>query len=120
MPDSFPGPRGLIGVLAVWPWLALAQAPGASATPETPAPPLQHHSVTRGLATGVEPGPADWVQANAAVGQFPRGHVDLLKWEQAQDAATAPMPQARPPSEPGHHPHRGHPGPGARDPGARP
>jgi hypothetical protein len=26
----------------------------------------------------------DWKTANADVGRFPRGHVDLLKWEQAQ------------------------------------
>jgi len=29
----------------------------------------------------------DWRQANEAVAQFPRGHADVLKWEQAQPAA---------------------------------
>ena len=29
----------------------------------------------------------DWRQANATVGQYPRGHADVLRWEQAQPAA---------------------------------
>lgn len=32
-----------------------------------------------------------WRDANAAVGQFPRGHADLLKWEQQQAPAAAPV-----------------------------
>ena len=32
-----------------------------------------------------------WRDANAAVGQFPRGHADLLKWEQQQAPAVAPQ-----------------------------
>lgn len=28
----------------------------------------------------------DWRQANATVGQYPRGHADVLRWEQAQPA----------------------------------
>jgi hypothetical protein len=31
-----------------------------------------------------------WRAANAAVGQFQRGHVDVLKWEQAHPSAPAP------------------------------
>ena len=30
----------------------------------------------------------DWRQANEAVGQFPRGHADVLRWEQSQAAAS--------------------------------
>jgi outer membrane protein TolC len=37
------------------------------------------------------PEPA-WRAANAAVGQFPRGHADLLKWEQEQARVAAPAP----------------------------
>lgn len=36
----------------------------------------------------------DWRQANEAVGQFPRGHADVLRWEQSQasKATTAQSP----------------------------
>ena len=37
-----------------------------------------------------------WREANAAVGQFPRGHADLLKWEQQQAPAAAPAVPALP------------------------
>jgi hypothetical protein len=37
-----------------------------------------------------------WRDANAAVGQFPRGHADLLKWEQQQAPVTAPVAPAVP------------------------
>lgn len=37
-----------------------------------------------------------WRDANAAVGQFPRGHADLLKWEQQQVQAAAPVAPALP------------------------
>ena len=37
-----------------------------------------------------------WRDANAAVGQFPRGHADLLKWEQQQAPAAAPVAPAVP------------------------
>jgi cytochrome c peroxidase len=41
---------------------------------------------------------ASWRQANALVAQFPRGHADLLKWEQAQSpqASAAAMATATP------------------------
>lgn len=34
--------------------------------------------------------PSDWKAANEAVGQFKRGHADLLKWEAAHGANAAP------------------------------
>lgn len=37
-----------------------------------------------------------WRGANTAVGQFPRGHADLLKWEQSQAPVTAAMTVAMP------------------------
>lgn len=37
-----------------------------------------------------------WRDANAAVGQFPRGHADLLKWEQQQAPAAAPAAPVTP------------------------
>ena len=38
---------------------------------------------------------ADWKKANAAVAEFPRGHADVLKWEQQNlPAAAAQAPSA--------------------------
>ncbi len=37
---------------------------------------------------------ASWRQANALVAQFPRGHADLLKWEQAQSPHAGAEPAA--------------------------
>ncbi len=47
-------------------------------------------------AQGQESAAQEWRKANEAVGQFPRGHVDVLRWEQSQTpkAATAQSPAA--------------------------
>jgi hypothetical protein len=48
-------------------------------------------------AQGPAPAAAtDWRRANEAVAQFPRGHADVLKWEQAQPPAPLPTPSAQP------------------------
>jgi hypothetical protein len=60
-----------------------------AADPASPVPAARYLSAFAGVATGVEPAADDWKKANAAVGQFPRGHADLLKWEQAQDGKPA-------------------------------
>jgi len=60
-----------------------------AADPATPVPAALYASAFAGLSTGVEPALDDWKKANAAVAQFPRGHADLLKWEQAQEAKPA-------------------------------
>ena len=71
-----------------------AQAPGnyrLDPTPtlqatqaSTPVPAAVYRSVFADLPQGVEETSLDWKAANAAVGQFKRGHIDLLKWEQEQ------------------------------------
>ena len=107
------------------PGLALAQAmtaPKVTTTntatavakvtdPTAAVPPVVYQSVFADTPTGVEMESADWKKANAEVGQFKRGHVDILKWEEAQtkapmppkpmttDAAKPAMPSA-PPSPP--------------------
>lgn len=96
---------------AVAPGLALAQAMTAVKTtppamvsvtaPARPAvtdpaaavPPVVYQSVFAGSPTGVEMESADWKKANAEVGQFKRGHVDILKWEEAQQAKAAMPPK---------------------------
>ncbi|MFS2032959.1 hypothetical protein ACEN8I_02935 [Polaromonas sp. CT11-55] len=67
-----------------------------AADPAAPVPPALYTSAFAGLPSGVEPALDDWKKANAAVGQFPRGHADLLKWEQAQGAQPA-APAAKKP-----------------------
>ncbi len=59
----------------------------------TPVPPVVYRSVFADLPQGVESTTLDWKTANATVGQFKRGHADLLKWEQ-QQAAKALTPPA--------------------------
>ena len=53
--------------------------------------------------------PGDWRAANETVALFPRGHADVVRWEEARprDARTAGLPGA-PASEAGPtpHPHR--------------
>jgi hypothetical protein len=60
-----------------------------AADPATPVPAALYSSAFSGLSTGVEPASDDWKKSNAAVGQFPRGHADLLKWEQARKVPPA-------------------------------
>ena len=86
---------------------AQAQAPGSvrlDPTPtlqasqaSTPVPAVAYRSVFADLPQGVENTALDWKAANAAVGQFKRGHADLLKWEQEQARTPAPPTQGAQP-----------------------
>lgn len=75
-------------------------SPPDAADPAPPVPRVQYRSVFQDTPTGVEPDSVDWKKANTDVGQFPRGHVDLLKWEQGRAVpppaapASAPAPGA--------------------------
>lgn len=88
------------------PWMAAALAvlaPAALAAdpadPAAPVPAPQYRSVFTGPA-GVEEEMVDWKKANADVGQFPRGHIDLLRWEERQDPdARRPESAPVPPQE---------------------
>jgi hypothetical protein len=53
------------------------------------APPVLYRSVFVDTPTGTLAEETDWKKANADVGQFKRGHIDILRWESAQ----APKPQ---------------------------
>lgn len=86
---------------------AVAQAPGAvrlDPTPTlqasqsgTPVPALQYRSSLAQLPKGVEQSETDWKTANANVGQFQRGHIDLLQWENDQARKNAaPAKGAKP------------------------
>lgn len=69
-----------------------AVPPAGAADPAAPVPRLQYRSVFQ--PPRPEPQALDWQQANETVGQFPRGHIDLLKWEERQPAP-APRQEAR-------------------------
>jgi hypothetical protein len=55
-------------------------------------PLANYQSVLRGLPQGVESQSTDWRSANDAVGQFKRGHIDLLKLENAPPAQPRSQP----------------------------
>jgi hypothetical protein len=96
-------PWRVLWAISLLPALALAQVPGQNlprvADPEAPVPTTPYRSALAGLPVGVETGSTGWSRANAEVGQFPRGHADILKWE-AQQAA---QPTASPPGTSSHH-----------------
>ncbi len=134
-PFSFLSAGRLARLALLAPSLALAQNPPplkafdfAGATDgAAPTVPL----VYQGMAPRPAPqlGAQDWRAANAAVGQFPRGHADIVGWEAAQakggsgangaaPPATSAMPMqhgdhpAMAPAAPLHggaHPHSMHP-----------
>lgn len=95
----------VLGLLLGPPTLTLARAdalqaadPGQPVAPAATAPPP--------LALPAITAPADrqhaleaWQRANRAVGDFPRGHIDLLRWEKGATPAPAAVgqtPQAAP------------------------
>jgi hypothetical protein len=58
----------------------------AVVSPTAYAPPVLYRSVFVDTPTGIETEETDWKKANADVGQFKRGHMDILRWEEAQAA----------------------------------
>jgi hypothetical protein len=82
------------------PTLCVAQ--GSVSDPAAAVPPVVYQSVFVESPKGVETQSIDWKKANADVAQFPRGHVDILKWEEAQikgKAQAAPQ-SPQPPKSP--------------------
>ncbi len=92
----------LISAFAAVPGWVSAQ-PGA-ADPAAQVPAVVYRSVFADTATGVEMESTDWKAANGAVGQFTNGHIDILKWEAAQEQkkgqASMPMPMPMPHAAP--------------------
>jgi hypothetical protein len=81
-------------VAGTWPLMGLA---ADAADPAAPVPRIEYRCAFAGTPRGVEEGSVDWKTANAEVGLFPRGHVDLLKWEEAQGVQRGPAKQPAPP-----------------------
>ena len=69
--------------------------------PDAPTLALQHRALAAGAAIVNQPG--DWKAANAAVGEFPRGHGDVLRWEKSQGNASGPAPDSGAPAHQHHH-----------------
>lgn len=90
----------LAGALALTPFGASAQGAGSvhinteptrlASSPATPVPSVDYRSPFQDIPKGVEATVMDWKTSNATVGQFKRGHVDLLKWESEQNRAAGP------------------------------
>ncbi len=87
------------------PVLAAAIAAGAqtlpvqaaqAARPEAAVPPVPYQAMTPAGFSGLASDAVDWKAANAEVGQFRRGHRDIVRWE--KDRAAAPAAPA--PAEP--------------------
>jgi hypothetical protein len=84
---------------ALLPQLASAQPAEPAADAAAAVPRVPYRSVFDGMPRGVESAREDWKKANAEVGRFPRGHIDLLKWEEAQERRT-PQPAGSGATEP--------------------
>ena len=72
-----------------------------AASPQAQVPGANYQNAMRGLPQGVESQSTDWRSANDTVGQFKRGHIDLLKLENAPPAQSGAQPSA---SQPGSQP----------------
>lgn len=97
-------PTLLVLAVLAWPALSLAQnapdqtrTPPAAADADASVPALRYHSALVYSPRGVVQDQDDWAAANARVGQFARGHADILKAEQAQGLVTPATPNASAP-----------------------
>jgi hypothetical protein len=63
-----------------------------AARPQARVPLANYQNTLRGLPQGVESQSTDWRSANDMVGQFKRGHIDLLKLENAPPAQPRSQP----------------------------
>ena len=61
-----------------------------AADPQAKVPAVAYRSVFKETSLGVEKDTRDWRKANDEVGKFTRGHVDILKSEE-QENATKPI-----------------------------
>jgi hypothetical protein len=91
--SSLTAAASLAAASAAWALPPVADPAAATAA-------LQHRPLP--ASGGVETTSMEWRDANAAVGAFPRGHADLLRWEAAQ-SAQAGQPAATSRQQPGHH-----------------
>ena len=87
---------------AALPSLAVAQSsapPKPAAVLDAATPVAAPHYESLPVSAKIVEQIGDWIAANTAVAQFPRGHADVLRWEKSQ-AAQKPSPE--PPTVPSH------------------
>lgn len=72
-----------------------------------PGAPLVHPGMAPLPLGNSTPAPNAWREAHQAVAAFPRGHADILAWEQQSAASPALSPTHTPPATPGGQPHSG-------------
>ena len=86
-----------------------ATAQSTVTDPGAKVPPVVYQSVFNQSPVGVETKSVDWIKANAEVGQFKRGHVDILKWEESRakdksvskaEGMAKPTPDTKPDGKP--------------------
>ena len=103
----------LVSLLLVLAWPAMAQTPiqtpiqsprpdvsaadprSASALPDWRAA-MPSPTASPELPASLDEAIRRWQAAHRAVGEFPRGHADLLRWEQARTGEASPKPTADP------------------------
>lgn len=102
-----PATRALVSVivyaLVAAPTIAMAKS--SVADPGAVVPPVVYQSVFVDGPKGVETTSTDWKKANAQVGQFKRGHMDILKWDDAHNPANPAVPETMAPPAPAMHKH---------------
>jgi hypothetical protein len=83
----------------VFPVKAQNKPPSPEVDPQQIVPSAHYRNVFTDTPSGVEQGKTDWKLANDKVGEFRRGHIDILKKEEA-DAAKSDVtkpPKVSPP-----------------------
>lgn len=63
-------------------------------------PAVTYRSVFKETSLGVEKDTDNWRKANNEVGKFLRGHVDILKWEEQENAKAMKEPMSKSMQEP--------------------
>ncbi len=79
----------VLGAPVLGPSQTLPQQAAAAATADAPVPAIVYQPLEPAGASALVQEGQDWKAANAAVGQYPRGHRDIVKWEKAQPPAPA-------------------------------
>ncbi len=90
--------RAIANAISITPLLACVAHAQNAANPKELVPPVTYQSVFASIPMGVEKKSDNWPKANQETGQFLRGHIDLLKWEQEQmKKAATPVDKLQPP-----------------------
>lgn len=79
----------LVGTAQGVPPQSVHQQAITALAPSTPVPALVQHPLPLVGISALVRELDDWQRANATVGQYPRGHMDIVKWERAQQAGQA-------------------------------